>query len=234
MSNHIAAKKGEIAERVILPGDPLRAKFIAEHFLEDAKCYTDIRNMFGFTGTYKGKLVSVQGTGMGAPSISIYAHELICDYGCKRLIRTGTCGSTDPKLFNLRDIIIAQAAATDSGTCATRYGNSLSIPAVADFSMVKDAYENAQKLGINAKVGTVCSQDLFYDEDLSKFDILKNYGISCVEMECAELLTLGMRYNVQALGIITVSDLIMENKGVSAEDREKSFTDMMKLALETI
>lgn len=234
MSHHIAAEKGQIAERVILPGDPLRAKFIAENFLENVKCYTDIRNMLGFTGTYKGKEVSVQGTGMGMPSMGIYAHELICDYGCKRLIRTGTCGSLSPERFDIKDVIIAQAAATDSGTRFTRFGNSLSIPAVASFELVKDAYENAKKMGINAKVGTVCSEDLFYDEDPAKNDILKKFGISCIEMECAELFTLGLEYDVQTLGIITVSDLILEDKGATAKERETSFTQMMKLALETI
>lgn len=234
MSIHIAAEKGQIAERVILPGDPLRAKFIAENFLEDVKCYTSVRNMLGFTGTYNGKQVSVQGTGMGMPSMGIYAHELICEFGCKRLIRTGTCGSLSSERFNLRDIIIAQAAATDSGTPVSRFGSSLSIPAVSDFEMVRDAYENSKKLGINAKVGTVCSQDLFYDEDESKLEILQKYGISCLEMECAELFTLGMRYNVQTLGIITVSDLILEHKATTSEEREKTFTQMMKLALETI
>lgn len=234
MSTHIGAKAGEIAERVLLPGDPLRAKFIAETFLENAACYNNVRGMLGFTGTYKGKRVSVQGTGMGMPSIGIYAYELINFYGVKRLIRTGTCGSSS-KDFDLKDVVIAQAAATDSGVLKTRLGDSISFPPVADFGLLRDAVEAAERLGKKFKVGTVLSDDLFYNENAEeRYALLNKYGISCVEMECAELFTLGCRHKVQTLGILTVSDMIFEDRFCTSEEREKSFTDMMEIALEAI
>ena len=229
---HIAAQKGEIASRVILAGDPLRVKYIADNYLENVRCYTSIRNMLGFTGTYKGKEVSVQGVGMGIPSMGIYAHELICEYGCTRLIRTGTCGSLS-KNFQIKDVILAKAAATDSGTVRTRFGLDMTIPATPDFKLLKEAYDNAVKLGLEPKVETVFSSDLFYDND-ARNSILKQYGVNLVEMECAELFTLGMRYNVQTLGILTVSDMMEEKVYASAEDRVQAYTNMMTLALETI
>ena len=234
MSTHIEAKVGEIADRVLLPGDPMRAKFIAENFLVNAVCYNRVRGMYGFTGTYKGKKVSVQGTGMGIPSIGIYAYELINFYGVKRLIRTGTCGSMDSSLFNLRDVIIAQAAASDSGTQLTRFPSGISFPATADFSLIRDAAANAEKLGINAKVGTVFSSDLFYTENENSMKEVLKYGVACEEMECAELFMLGARHKVQTLGILTVSDLIFEEKNCTSQEREQTFTQMMELALETI
>ncbi|MCR5761217.1 MAG: purine-nucleoside phosphorylase [Sphaerochaetaceae bacterium] len=234
MSTHIGAKAGEIAERVLLPGDPLRAKFIAETFLENAVCYNNVRGMLGFTGTYKGKRVSVQGTGMGMPSIGIYAYELINFYGAKRLIRTGTCGSSS-KEFDLRDVVFAQAAATDSGVLRTRFGEDLTVPPVADFYLLKDAVEAAEKLGKKFKVGTVLSDDLFYnDKAEERYKVLNQYGVSCVEMECAELFTLGAKHRVQTLGILTVSDMIFENRFCTAEERQQTFTDMMEIALEAI
>lgn len=234
MSLHIAAPKGEIADRVLLPGDPLRAKFIAETFLENPVCYNNVRGMLGYTGTYKGKRVSVQGTGMGIPSIGIYAHELICDYGVKRLIRTGTCGSLDKNLFPLKTMLIAKAAATDSSMMKGRFGSYVTFPPTADFDLLRSAVENAEKNNINYKVGTVFSCDLFYQDDLKANDTMVEYGVSCVEMECAELFMLGAKYNVQTLGILTVSDLIKEGVGCTSEERQLTFTDMMKLALETV
>ncbi len=234
MSTHIGAKAGEIAERVLLPGDPLRAKFIAETFLENAVCYNNVRGMLGFTGTYKGKRVSVQGTGMGMPSIGIYAYELINFYGAKRLIRTGTCGSAS-KEFDLRDVVFAQAAATDSGVLRTRLGSEVAFPPVADFFLLRDAVEAAEGLGKKFKVGTVLSDDLFYNENSEeRYALLNKYGVSCVEMECAELFTLGARHGVQTLGILTVSDMIFEDRFCTSEEREQSFTDMMEIALEAI
>ncbi len=235
MSTHIAAKQGEVVERVILPGDPLRARFIAENFLENAVCYTAVRNMLGYTGTYKGKRVSVQGTGMGMPSHGIYVNELIQFYGAKRLIRTGTCGSIDPEV-KLKDIVIAQAAATDSGMNNSRFGvHGISFPAVSDFNLMTDAVEAAKRLGFPYRVGSVFSSDQFYDDDADeKNSLLKRYGIQCVEMECAELFTLGARYGVQTLAVLTVSDMIYENRHCTAEEREKSFTNMMEVALEAI
>lgn len=230
---HIEAKVGEIADRILLPGDPLRAKYIAEHFLENPVCYNNVRGMLGFTGTYKGKRVSVQGTGMGIPSIGIYAYELINVYGVKRLIRTGTCGSLLPD-FKIKDVVFAQAAATDSGTHLIRFKDSLSFPAVADFNLLKDAYESAQKNGVTPKVGTVFSSDLFYNPDPEYRKLLVEYGIGCVEMECAELFTLGARYKAQTLGILTVSDQIYDGVETTPQERQESFTKMMEIALDAI
>lgn len=235
MSTHIAAEAGQIAPRVLLPGDPLRAKFIAENFLENVQCYSSVRNMLGFTGTYKGKEVSVQGTGMGTPSQGIYVNELIQFYGAKRLIRVGTCGSIDPTL-RLRDMVIVQAAATDSGMNHNRFGiHGILYPPVADFRLLREAVDVSERLGYLARVCTTFSSDQFYDENGEEKDkLLLKYGVSCVEMECSELFTLGARFGVQALGILTVSDMIFEKEYCSAKEREQSFTRMMEVALETI
>lgn len=231
---HIAAKPGDIAPRILLPGDPLRAKFIADNFLEDVKCYNTIRGMLGFTGTYKGKQVSVQGTGMGQPSIGIYASELIHFYGVKRLIRTGTCG-TFSKDLKVRDMVLVQAAATDSGIPLSRFGAGLTFPAVADYFLLSDAVKATQALGYEAKVQTTFSMDLFYDEHgTEKFDLLSKYGVGCSEMECAELFTLGARHKAQTLGILTVSDDIITGEGCTPQEREQTFTRMMEVALEAI
>ncbi len=235
MSTHIAAEAGQIAPRVLLPGDPLRAKFIAENFLENVQCYSSVRNMLGFTGNYKGKEVSVQGTGMGTPSQGIYVNELIQFYGAKRLIRVGTCGSIDPTL-RLRDMVIVQAAATDSGMNHNRFGiHGILYPPVADFRLLREAVDASERLGYPARVCTTFSSDQFYDENGEEKDkLLLKYGVSCVEMECSELFTLGARFGVQALGILTVSDMIFEKEYCSAKEREQSFTRMMEVALETI
>lgn len=235
MSKHISAKPGEIAERVLLPGDPLRAKFIAETFLEDVHCYSSVRNMLGFTGNYKGKTISVQGTGMGAPSISIYVNELIQFYGAKRLIRIGTCGSIDPDL-RLKDIVLVQAAATDNGMNHARLGQcGISFPAVANYYLLKDAVTAAGHLDYPVRVCTACSSDYFYDDMADKkYELLPKYGITCVDMECAELFYLGSRFDVQTLGILTVSDMILSEKACTTEEREKSFTKMMEIALDAI
>lgn len=235
MSIHINAKEGDIADRVILPGDPLRAKFIAETFLENAGCYSTVRNMLGFTGTYKGKRVSVQGTGMGAPSASIYINELIQFYGAKRLIRTGTCGSIDPTL-KIKDIVIVQAAAADSGLNHTRFGvKGVVFPPVADFELLSDAVSASSRLGYPARVASCYSGDLFYDDfGEEKEKLVLKYGIPCVDMESAELFTLAARFGVKALSILSVSDMVFEDAKVSSEDREKSFTKMMEIALEAI
>lgn len=230
---HNSAKVGDIADRILLPGDPLRAKFIAENFLENAVCYNNIRGMLGFTGTYKGKRVSVQGTGMGMPSLGIYAYELINVYGVKRLIRTGTCGSLSPD-FKVKDVVIAQAAATDSGTHLIRFNQSITFPPVSDFHLLRNAVEAAESKGINPKVATVFSSDLFYNPDTESKKTLIDYGVSCVEMECAELFTLGARYKAQTLGILTVSDQIYDGVETTPEERQKSFTTMMEIALDAI
>lgn len=233
MSTHIAAREGEIADRVLLPGDPLRAKFIAETFLENPVCYNTVRNMFGFTGTYKGKRVSVQGTGMGIPSIGIYAYELINFYGVKRLVRTGTCGAFS-RDFKVRDVVLAQAAATDSNAPALRFGSNLHFPAVSDFAFLRETVEAAERLGIDYKVGTVFSSDLFYAPSEKNNETLAQYGVGCVEMECAELFTLGAKHKVQTMGILTVSDQMYDGVECSALERQETFTKMMELALEAI
>ena len=235
MSIHIGAKPGEIAERVLLPGDPLRARFIAETYLEDVRCYSTVRNMFGFTGTYKGKQVSVQGTGMGGPSISIYINELIRFYGAKRLIRTGTCGSVDPEL-GLGDVVIVKAAAADIGMNQIRFGiKGVCYPPVADFYLLRDAVDAAERLKYPARVATTYSGQLFY-EDFSqeKEKLLFSYDVPCVEMESAELFTVAARHKVQALSVLTVSDMLFEDKACSAMEREQAFTRMMEIALEAI
>ncbi|MBR3622926.1 MAG: purine-nucleoside phosphorylase [Selenomonadaceae bacterium] len=229
---HIAAKNGEIAERILLPGDPLRAKFIAENFLEDAKLYTDIRNILGYTGKYKGVPVSVQGTGMGMPSISIYAHELIKEYGVKKLIRVGTCGGMH-KDVKLRDMLIAEAASTDSSMIKNIFGGSINFAPIADFALLEKAVATARKLNLPVKVGNVISVDRFYDEEINNDKLIK-YGILAVEMETAALYTIAAEFHVNALAIFTVSDHLLTKEACTPEERQTTFNDMVKIALETI
>jgi purine-nucleoside phosphorylase len=231
MSIHIAAKPGEIAEVVLLPGDPLRAKFIAEHFLEKPALYTEVRNILGYTGTYKGKRVSVQGTGMGIPSISIYVNELFRDYGVKRAIRIGTAGSIQ-KEAALRDLVIAMSACTDSGANAIRFGGRSYAP-TASFSLLKAAYDAAMSRGWDPKVGSVVSSDMFYTEDPEEWKLWAKFGCLAVEMECAELYTLAAKYGRDALCLLTVSDSLITHEQTTAGERQTAFTRMMEVALET-
>ena len=231
MSLHIEAKPGEIADRILLPGDPLRAKYIAENFFEDAKQYTGIRNILGFTGTYKGKRVSVQGTGMGIPSISIYAHELIHDYNVKKLVRVGTCGAMH-KGVKLRDVVIAQATSTDSSIIHNIFGNINYAP-IADYELLTAAVESAKNNSIPVKVGNVISVDRFYDDDIDNSKLTR-YGIIAVEMEAAALYTLAAEAGVQALALFTASDHLVTGERCTTEERQTSFTDMMKVALDAI
>lgn len=231
MSNHIAAKTNEIAPFVLLPGDPLRAKFIAENILENAVCYNQVRGMFGYTGTYKGKAVSVQGTGMGIPSISIYAHELICDYDVQTLVRIGTCGAF-PEDLHVRDVVIAQGACTDSAFNKHKF-KGMDYAALADFELLRKAYDYAQKAGLKARVGNVLTSDTFYNDDESDpYAIWQVYGILAVEMEAAALYTLAARFKRKALAILTVSNHMITGEELSSKDREQSFMDMVKIALE--
>ena len=230
MSLHIAASKGQIAETVLLPGDPLRAEFIAENFLEGAVKYTDIRNMYGFTGTYKGVPVSVQGTGMGMPSMGIYSWELITQYDVKNLIRIGTAGAFSDKL-NLGDVVLALAASTDSN-----YQHAFDIPGqfspCASWELVEIAYEASKATGIRFKAGNVVTCDVFYEFG----DWWKKWskmGVMAVEMETAALYMNAAYNDVNALSIISISDNFVTGAKSSVEDRTKAFTDMMKLALET-
>ena len=231
MSVHIEAKAGDIADTVLLPGDPLRAKFIAENFLENTFCYTKVRNMFGFTGTYKGKKISVQGTGMGQPSISIYANELFASYGVQTAVRIGTCGAVHAST-RVRDVIIALSACTDSANLVQRFGHLHYAPS-ADFSLLNKAYETSKSLSIPVLCGPVTSTDLFYDEN-DTWKLWAQYGVLAMEMETAELYTLAAKYGRKALSILTVSDHIATGESTTAEERQNTFSQMMKLALETV
>lgn len=230
MSTHINAPEGAIAQSVLLPGDPLRAKFIAETFLENPVCYNEVRGMLGFTGTYKGKKVSVQGTGMGQPSISIYVNELFQFYNVQTAIRVGTCGAIN-KDVHVRDTIIANSACTDSSIITQRFGNLHYAPS-ANFDLLYKAYNNAKANNINVAVGPVASSDLFYDDNES-WKKWAEYGVLGVEMEAAELYTLAAKYNRKALAILTVSDHIITGEQTTAEERQVTFKDMIKIALET-
>lgn len=230
MSTHIAAKNGEIAKAILLPGDPLRAKFIAETFLENPKCYNEIRGMYGFTGFYKGKKVSVQGTGMGQPSLSIYVNELFQFYGVQKAIRVGTTGAVQEST-KLRDIIIAMSASTDSAINTHRFGGRHYAP-TASFTLLKKAYDTAKAMGLSPLVGPVASSDLFYD-DADSWKLWAQFGILGIEMEAAELYTLASKYNRQALAILTVSDHILHGTTTTAEERQTTFKAMMEIALET-
>ncbi|MDR0443316.1 MAG: purine-nucleoside phosphorylase [Treponema sp.] len=231
MSIHIAAKAGEIAEAVLLPGDPLRAKFVAENFLDNPVKYTDVRNILGYTGLYKGKRVSVQGTGMGIPSISIYVNELFREYGVKRAIRIGTAGSIREDV-HLRDLVLAMSACTDSGANNIRFGGRSYAP-TASFNLLKTAWDTAVSKGWQPKVGSLVSSDMFYTEDPNDWKLWAKFGCIALEMECAELYTLAAKYNREALGIMTISDSLVSGEATSAEERQTAFTRMMEVALET-
>jgi len=227
MSTHIAAKPGDIAEVVLLPGDPLRAKWVAETFLQDATLYSSVRNMFGFTGLYQGHRVSVQGTGMGAPSIGIYAHELFNDYGVQKAIRIGTSGGLPPT--KLRDVVIAMAASTDSNI-NRRATNGLDFSPIADYELLEKAVAKARTMGIDFHVGGVVSGDLFYDETDS-LEQWKKLGILALEMETSQLYTLAARFGRKALSILTVSDMMDGSASTSSEERETGFRNMVDIAL---
>ena len=228
-SLHIGAKPGEIAETVFMPGDPLRAKFIAENFLEDARCYTTVRNMFGYTGTYKGKRVSVQGSGMGMPSMGIYSHELIEVYGCRNIIRIGSAGSFQEHV-DLNDIVIAMSAATDSNFQYTYHLPGNFAPC-ADFDLLHAAYQSAQKLKNPVKIGNVVSVDVFYDDDPDTWKSWSKMGVLAVEMEACALYLNAARMGAKALAMMTVSDNFVTGGRLTVEEREKGFSDMIETAL---
>jgi purine-nucleoside phosphorylase len=230
MSIHINAQPGAIAETVLLPGDPLRARFIAENFLEDAVCYNEVRGMYGFTGTYKGKRISVQGTGMGIPSISIYVNELITSYQAKNLIRIGTCGSLQEHV-NLREIILAMSASTDSAINDVRFKGMTFAP-TADFTLLQKAYTAAQALNIPIQAGNVFTSDTFYDDKPDAWKRWAKFGVLAVEMETAGLYTLAAKFGVKALSILTVSDHLVTKELTTAEERQTTFKNMMNIALE--
>lgn len=231
MSVHIGAEKGQVAETVLLPGDPLRAKFIAETFLEDAVCYNNVRGMLGFTGKYKGKRISVQGSGMGVPSISIYVSELLKFYDVKTIMRIGSCGSIQSDV-KIRDIVLAMSSSTNSAVNNQRFNGNDYSP-TADFGLLKKAYDISIEKGIEPKVGQIFTSDEFYQDDPDWWKIYSEHGVLAVEMETTALYTLAAKYKARALTILTVSDSLVTWEETTSEEREKTFTDMMEIALET-
>lgn len=232
MSFHLDAKKGEIADKVLLPGDPLRAKYIAETFLEDATCYNNVRNMLGYTGTYNGVKVSIQGTGMGIPSAILYIHELINDYGVKDLIRVGTCGALQ-KDVKIRDVIIAQATTTDSSLMFKEF-NPVYFAPVGNFDLLFKAYNLGKASGLNLNVGNIYSSDSFYSDNQTLTNKLSDYGVLGVEMETAGLYYLGSKFNVNTLSLLTVSDHLITGEQTTSEERQTTFNDMITVALDTL
>lgn len=230
MSIHLNAEPGQIAETVLLPGDPLRAKHIAETFFTDPQLHNTVRGMSGYTGTYKGHRVSVQGTGMGIASSMIYVHELITEYGCKNLIRVGTAGSYQPHV-HVRDLVIAQAASTDSNINRIRFGEKTFAP-IASFDLLLRAYQIAQERGFTTHVGNIMSSDTFYHDDFDQYKIWADYGVLAVEMEAAGLYTLAAKHGVKALTILTISDHLITHEVTSAEERQVTFNGMIEVALD--
>jgi len=227
---HITAKKGDIAETILLPGDPLRAKFIAENFLDNPVQFNSVRNMLGFTGTYKGKPVSVMGSGMGMPSMGIYSYELIHFYGVKNLIRVGSCGAYSDKL-DLYDIILAMGACTDSNY-AKQYELPGTFSAIASWDLLYKAKQVADQKNIDVVVGNILSSDVFYTPQEDIYKKWASMGVLAVEMEAYALYCNAAYARVNALAILTVSDSLVTGKKASAEEREKKFTQMMEIALE--
>ncbi|TDD22762.1 purine-nucleoside phosphorylase [Kribbella turkmenica] len=230
MSIHIAAEKGQIAPRVLFPGDPLRAKWIAETYLSDVTCYTEIRNMLGFTGTYKGERISVQGSGMGQASASIYAHELFAEYDVRTLIRVGTCGALT-EAVRVRDVIVAMSASTDSQMNRLRF-HGIDYAPTADYQLLRAAVDAAEAAGLNVHVGQVFSGDLFYNDRPELVSQTAAYGVLGIEMEAAALYTLAAKFGRRALGIMTVSDHLITKEETTAEERQTTFSEMITIALD--
>ncbi|ASJ53878.1 purine-nucleoside phosphorylase [Brevibacillus formosus] len=230
MSIHIGAQQGQIAETILLPGDPLRAKYIAETFLEGAECYNNVRGMLGFTGTYKGKRVSVQGTGMGVPSISIYVNELMQSYGVQNLIRVGTCGAIQEDI-KVRDVIIAMSASSESQTNRLLF-NQIDFAPTANFDLLHKSYQVATERNLPVKVGNIFTSDSFYRESLDLYKKLASYQVLAIEMESSALYTLAAKYKRNALSILTVSDHILTGEETSADERQTTFNEMIEVALD--
>jgi len=229
MSAHIDAKKNEIAEIVLMPGDPLRAKWIAETFLDNAYCYSNIRGMLGYTGEFRGKRISIQGSGMGIPSAMIYYHELINDYDVKRIIRVGTAGSYQEDV-KIRDIVLALSASTNSGINNAIFSDSSYAP-TAHFNLILKAALYAQESNIPIKAGNVLSADLYYEEDPLAYKKWAKYGVLCAEMESAGLYTIAAKHSIEALTILTISDSLVTGEKCSFEERERTFKQMVQIAL---
>ncbi len=230
MSVHIEAKKGDIAETILLPGDPLRAKWIAETFFDNPVCFNKIRNMYGYTGNYKGKRISVMGTGMGVPSISIYAHELITEYDVKNLIRVGSAGSYQEHI-KIRDIVLAMAASSNSGVNQLRFGGADYAP-TANFDLFQKAVETAKRKHIPLKAGNIFTSDEFYEDDFESYKKWSKFGVLCVDMETSGLYTIAAKHHVNALTILTISDSLVTGERTTSKARETTFKDMIEIALE--
>jgi len=229
MSIHIGAEPGQIAPTVLLPGDPLRAKWIAETFLDDATCYTEVRGMYGFTGTWQGTPVSVQGSGMGQPSMSIYVNELFREYDVQRIIRVGSCGAVTEQVA-IRDVVIASGACTDSSLNRLRF-HGLDYAPVADFGLLRTAADVADRRGVPLRVGPILAADAFYTDRPDLYDTLADYGVLAVEMEASALYTLAAAYGRKALAICTVSDHIVTGEETTSAEREQTFGAMVDIAL---
>nr|WP_295714917.1 purine-nucleoside phosphorylase [uncultured Halomonas sp.] len=229
---HINAAPGDFADTVLMPGDPLRAKYITDTYLENVRQVNDVRNMFGYTGTYKGREISVMGHGMGIPSVSIYAKELITDYGVKSLIRVGSCGAVRDDV-NVRDVVIGMGASTDSKVNRMRF-NDHDFAAIADFELTQHAVAAAKAKNVPVKVGNIFSADLFYNPQTEMAEMLKRYGIVGVEMEAAGLYGVAAEFGARAMTICTVSDHILKGDSLSSADRQTTFDDMMLIALDTV
>lgn len=229
---HINAEKGDFADVVLMPGDPLRAKYIAETFLENAREVNNVRGMLGYTGSYKGRAISVMGHGMGIPSCSIYTKELITEYDVKTIIRVGSCGAVrkDVKLY---DVVIGMGACTDSKVNRMRFKDH-DFAAIADFDLVRNAVDAAQDKGITVRVGNLFSADLFYTPDPQMFDVMEKYGILGVEMEAAGIYGVAAELGAKALAICTVSDHIRTGEQTSSHERQTAFNDMITIALESV
>jgi purine-nucleoside phosphorylase len=231
MTPHNHAKAGDYAEAVLLPGDPLRAKWIAETFFDDAKLVNSVRNCLGYTGTWKGKPVSVQASGMGQPSLAIYVHELINVYGAKTLIRVGTCGGLNAKV-KVRDLVLAQGASTDSSIVKGRFG-AFNFAPIADFGLLRAAANKAEEKGMRYHAGNMLSSDIFYHANgMAGYDVLPEHGVIGVEMEAAALYTLAARFGVKALTICTMTDCLITKEEIDAEQRQTSLRDMVEVALD--
>lgn len=228
---HINAASGGYADTVLMPGDPLRAQYIAEQFLDDARRVNDVRNMWGFTGSYKGRPVSVQSHGMGIPSASIYTHELVTEYGVRRVVRVGSCGTSHPDV-KLRDIVIAMGASTDSNCNRMRFGG-YDLAALASFDLVSKAVAAAKSQNVRYHVGNIFSADLFYTPDPDMFATMAKYNIYGVEMEAAGIFAIAAEHDVEALAICTVSDDISSGAALSSDERATTFDEMILVALET-
>ena len=230
MTIHIGGKPGDIAETVLMPGDPYRAKWAAETFLKDAKLVNEVRGMLGFTGTWNGNRVTIQGSGMGMPSLSIYANELISEYNAQTLIRIGSCGGMQPQV-GIRDVIIAMTATTITSPSSGIF-REMNYAPCADWSLLRAAVDAAEAKGTKTHVGGIYSSDVFYAERPDLDEQMTRHGILGVEMEAAELYTLAARHKRRALAVLTVSDHLQTGEALPAEEREKSFGDMVEIALQ--